>query len=236
MELINSIIHFAGFPSIKPWNALKGINNGNFEFVKGATGKYDTPQTNNEIEKYVRIWWEYAQHIPAKNYGELVARSIALNADKHLQAERKYNFLKQVTPGYANIAPLGKARQSSISQWSQGVDEANCALTGKLKAGEDHAFHTNFEPLAWWMVDLQDYYKLRMVKLINRDSYRERYTAEKLQILFSQDGVNWVDFGHPVVSPNGDAYILELPGLLFKFVKVQVRNQALHFKQVCIYI
>lgn len=150
--------------------------------------------------------------------------------------ESKEYHTGQLVSGYANIAPLGKARQSSISIWSQGNDEAKCALTGKLKENEDHAFHTNFEPLAWWMVDLQDYYKIRMVKLINRDTYRERYTAEKLEILFSLDSKSWSDWGHPQLVENGDAYVLKIDGYLYRFVKVQIHHMALHFKQICIYI
>lgn len=235
-ELELSIIHFTAFPSVKPWHSLKAILECKLEFTQAATGKYASCQTNDEINKYVGIWWDYAKCIPTENYGELVAQSIKLNCDKSLHAERRFNHLKDVFAGYANIAPLGKATQSSISQWSQGHDEANCALIGKLKDGCDHAIHTKFDKLAWWKVDLQASYKIKLVKLFNRDHFRERYTAEKIEIMFSLDEKNWVDFGHPHEADNGATYVLEVPCQLFKFVKIQVHNMALHFKRIGIYI
>lgn len=235
-NLLNSIVHFTALPSIKPWNALEAIDNGKLRFVKVCSDSSNEPDVSACLDKYISEWWFYAQHIPALNYGELVAHSISLNAAKELAEERRNNHLKDCTPGFANIAPLAKACQSSISEWSQGEYDADYVLYGKLKNGADYACHTKHDEISWWMADLKDYYKIKRVKLFKRDRFRERYSPSVIEILFSLNSKDWFDWGFAIDSIAEEAYILDMPGLLVRYIKVQVRNQPIHFKRIGIYI
>lgn len=145
-----------------------------------------------------------------------------------------------------NIALGCPAQQSSLSQWSIGED-AGRAVSGRYADGS-FAFHTDFEPNPWWMVDLRDVTSLDAIVIYNRtDACPER--SSTLQVYASEDARNWTllydHAGRPAfggITTTGSS-VAGLPPLCVictgssaRYVKIQlVARTALHLDQIEIY-
>ncbi|MDR1614142.1 MAG: discoidin domain-containing protein [Campylobacteraceae bacterium] len=90
------------------------------------------------------------------------------------------NFVKSLCEleNLIDIAPLGKATQSSTSQWSK-PDDAKRAVTDM--GGVNFAFHTDKEQNPWWELTLDKPRPIEYIILHNRkDMFQEK--ARKLKI------------------------------------------------------
>lgn len=138
-----------------------------------------------------------------------------------------------------NIALNKPARQSSISQWSTGPNDASGGNDGKKSDGVGWGFHTDKEDNPWWQVDLEKQYWIGEIRLYNRRDLPER--ARTIQVLLSKDGLNW----KTVYSHNGTGWGADGKPLLvypktgpegFRYVRVQLKeNEFLHLDEVEVY-
>lgn len=103
-DKVNSIIHFAASPSIKPWDTLIGIDkNGNLQFCSNM---------NKHQLKHTQTWWEYAQHIPPKNFAELIwgAVSKPISATMDLVRIQTLKLLGELTKKNVNLKMPARVR------------------------------------------------------------------------------------------------------------------------------
>ena len=110
----------------------------------------------------------------------------------------------------ANLALKKPSSQSSISQWSAGVDiqtDAAFANDGVLdRPDREYGNHTAEERNPWWQVDLGEPFVLSAVRVHNRRTHAER--LRRFTILTSLDSEHWDSVyrkGDPsIFGPLGD--------------------------------
>ncbi|MDR3177343.1 MAG: hypothetical protein LBT96_00010 [Campylobacteraceae bacterium] len=84
-----------------------------------------------------------------------------------------------------DIAPLGKATQSSLSQWSKPND-AQRAVTDV--GNVTFAFHTNKEQNPWWILTFDKPKHIEYIILHNRrDAYQERSQRLTIELYDSKE-------------------------------------------------
>uniref|UniRef100_UPI0021BE4854 galactose-binding domain-containing protein n=1 Tax=Frankia tisae TaxID=2950104 RepID=UPI0021BE4854 len=86
-----------------------------------------------------------------------------------------------------DIAPRGKATQSSLSQWS--LPDGAQALVQPLH--QDFLIHTEFELNPWWQIDLRNIFPLNRIIIGNRREVTYQERACHLRVEASVDGHNW---------------------------------------------
>ena len=141
-----------------------------------------------------------------------------------------------------NIARGKPATQSSISQWSRSQTpsgDAGHAVSGKFSG--DYAFHTDFDEMPWWCVDLEWSAPVREICIYNRMSQRHR--ARSITITTSRDLLSWttvyqhehdLDFGG--VDGNPLSIKFADPREI-RFIRIHlIGQQLLHLEQVEIYV
>jgi hypothetical protein len=135
-----------------------------------------------------------------------------------------------------NLAKNRPARQSSTSEWSNPND-AQGAVDG-VKNGS-YGFHTESETNPWWQVDLGENVDLAEIRIFNRlDCCSER--ARTIQILLSNDGVNWTtaysNKGTVFGGTDGNPLSVSLQGYSARFIRLQLNEtNYLHLDEVEIY-
>ena len=146
---------------------------------------------------------------------------------------------QQANEELINVALGQKASQSSYSKYSK-PDDPSRAVNG-VKNGK-FSFCTEIEDKPWWMVDLGDSYKIRSIKIFNReDCASER--AKGLTVQLSSDSQEWKTiaeinylFGGYI---SGSPLVLEFPRKYqptTRFVKLQLLGKNyLHLDEVEIF-
>ena len=86
-----------------------------------------------------------------------------------------------------DIAPKGKATQSSLSKWSK-KDDAQRAV---LNVESDFAFHTDLEDKPWWQVELDSVYPIEYILIHNRKRTQFQNKSKFLKVEISLDNKNW---------------------------------------------
>ena len=110
-----------------------------------------------------------------------------------LWVERMAGFFQGFTQrlmeaeGLVDIAPHGRASQSSTSRWSR-EDDAQRAVMGLDK---DFAFHTAHEADPWWRLDFEAVQLPDLIVVSNRRGARFQDRAATLRIEASENGQNW---------------------------------------------
>jgi hypothetical protein len=70
--------------------------------------------------------------------------------------------------GGVNFARSSQPTQSSVSPWSKGKtveEDAQGAISGVISGAD--GFHTNHEPMPWWMTDLGETRRINEVRVFN---------------------------------------------------------------------
>jgi hypothetical protein len=139
----------------------------------------------------------------------------------------------QSPAGGVNIAPLGKASQSSLSKWSTGPDDAGGAICG-FKDGT-FGFHTNLQKDPWWRLEFAELMQFDEIVVYNRLNARER--CANLLMSISEDGVTWrVLYRHPGIPFGGilgDPLRVECHGTSARFIELRALAETyLHLDQV----
>lgn len=119
--------------------------------------------------------------------------------------------------GYADIAPQGSARQSSLSEWSLPA--------GAQALIQDHrngfTIHTEHQDDPWWELDLLEVLPIQQIVICNRSDLRFQARASTLRVEVSRDGRDWTllhaGLSHFGDGRKGEPMRLELAG------KVSVR-------------
>jgi hypothetical protein len=135
-----------------------------------------------------------------------------------------------------NIAPTGKAHQSSVHYGSEPT--AGRAIDG-AKDGR-WSFHTNYEERPWWSIDLGKRRSFDEIIVYNRLDIVCKPRAGWLQVLVSDDGEKWtVLYAHDGTPFGGiDGYPLRIkaPRTRTRYVKLELsRPGFLHLDEVEIY-
>lgn len=136
-----------------------------------------------------------------------------------------------------DVAPLGKAAQSSLSPWSHPDDPQRAVSGAGMESG--FAFHTDLDPAPWWEIDLKEFRQVREIAVWNRDGLQER--SLPLAISTSMDGVEWrrlATANYPFGSMReGFPFRLEFAKpILSRFVRLQVTQPSyMHLGQVSVY-
>jgi len=139
----------------------------------------------------------------------------------------------------SNIALNKPARQSSLSQWSTGPNDAQGGNDGKKSGEVQYGFHTNGEQNPWWQVDLEKNYWLGDIRIYNRRDFPWR--VKTLQVLVSKDGMNWTRvYTHDGTTFGADGKPLVVypkTGMEgYRYVRVQLNeNEQLHLEEVEVY-
>lgn len=137
---VNSIIHFAGVPNTKPWHALCGIDaNGKPELIRGL---------NKFQIKHIREWWDYAQHIPPKNYAELLGETIAkpISANRDLVRIQTLKLLNEMTKKNVKLKREERVRQDWKFLQYPVSEETRLHFEYSLsQIGLQIAFHIEYE-------------------------------------------------------------------------------------------
>lgn len=130
-----------------------------------------------------------------------------------------------------NIAPQAYAFQSSLSRWSSSIDEANNALVGKEHNG--YAFHTDMDECAWWICDLKQKFPVSMIKIYLRNGFEERNRL--LNVSISNNLLDWKEL-NIVSQVDGDIIEASLSQEICRFVRIYVKNNYLHLRQVEVFV
>ncbi len=93
-----------------------------------------------------------------------------------------------MTVDLVNVAPFGKASQSSLSPLSHPEGAQALVMPGD----QDFAIHTDVEDGPWWRLDLPWPVPLVRITIANRSDRSYRSRARRLCVEISQDGVEWV--------------------------------------------
>lgn len=100
------------------------------------------------------------------------------------------NFVEELceSEGLIDVARLGKASQSSLSQWSKDND-AQRAISGE--AYEDYAFHTGKEKNAWWQVSFESEVDPYYIIVSNRrkEDFIEKAASIKISFINEDDEI-----------------------------------------------
>lgn len=135
-----------------------------------------------------------------------------------------------------NLALNRPAQQSSTSEWSKPNDSQG-AVDG-VKNGS-FGFHTNQEKNPWWQVDLGEVKQLTEIRIFNRLDYNPE-RARTIQVLLSNDGVNWTrvfaNDGSIFGGADGKRLNVPLTGKFARFVRLQLyETNYFHLDEVEIY-
>jgi hypothetical protein len=134
-----------------------------------------------------------------------------------------------------NLALKKTATQSSVYPPIPLKPEG--AIDGEKTGG--FGFHTDLEPNPWWQVDLGAVKNLTEIRIFNRlDCCSER--ARTIQVLLSNDGVNWTrvfaNDGSVFGGRDGKFLRVSLKGQSARFVRLQLNEtNYLHLDEVEIY-
>ncbi|MBK3401011.1 MULTISPECIES: glycosyltransferase family 2 protein [Methylobacterium] len=148
-------------------------------------------------------------------------------------------------PRGVDISSRGIATQSSLSQWSRDkssvVADASGALHGEPSGG--YSFHTDLEENPWWLLDLNDKYKVLEIRIFNRvDDLSAAARARALEVEISTNGKNYsiiyqAEQNHIIGGVDG--YPLRLlfeGGENIRFIRINLREKnVLHLDKVKIY-
>ncbi len=142
-------------------------------------------------------------------------------------------------PPFANIALGRPARQSSLSEWSTGPDDAQGAVSGNFTGS--YQFHTNFEFSPWWEVDLPGRFVIRQIGIYNRMEFSSRRPVRlQIECWIPETGFRTVyrmDAPRAVGGVDGNPFIW-LPAQMTRAERVRITalgNCALHLDQVEIF-
>lgn len=128
-----------------------------------------------------------------------------------------------------NIAALGIATSSSISQYSYSIDEAQNALTGFCPDG--YAFHTLNEQNPWWSVDMRKIYPLTCIIMHLRIYYE--YDPEELAIFTSTDSFKWEKIEQPIQKLDDATLKVDLNYKHIRFIRISLLKKAsFYFRQI----
>lgn len=140
-----------------------------------------------------------------------------------------------------NIARGKPATQSSISvasRWHSVQGDAGGAVNGLVTG--TYGFHTGFDSPPWWMVDLEQVYRLSAVWIFNRLDAAS--TLQHLRLFISADGRDWtLCLDHRSSGMIGGAWGVPLKigfdgTATTRFVRVELGNQGyLHLDQVKVF-
>lgn len=137
-----------------------------------------------------------------------------------------------------DVAPLGKASQSSLSQWSL-PSGAQALVEGHDR---DFTLHTDIEDRPWWTLDLLRPMPLQRIVIANRSNRHFRAKASRLVVETSLDGQAW-EMIHAGISHFGDDISdppmqLELDGqLMARYVRLSLpERQYLHLRSVKVFV
>lgn len=140
--------------------------------------------------------------------------------------------------GYADVAPSGSARQSSLSPLS---------LPGGAQAlVQDHrngfTIHTEHQDNPWWELDLHDVLPIQQIVICNRADQRFQDRASTLRVEVSQDGGDWTllhaGLSHFGDGLKGEPMRLELAGRLeARYLRLSLPGPGiLHLRRVQILV
>ncbi|MDR2789430.1 MAG: hypothetical protein LBB59_00405 [Campylobacteraceae bacterium] len=99
------------------------------------------------------------------------------------------NIVKNLceTENLTDIAPLGKASQSSLSKWSK-PDDAQRAVMDMGGGGVNFAFHTDKEQNPWWELTLSEPRFVEYIILHNRkDMCKEKARKLKIEVFYGNE-------------------------------------------------
>ena len=140
-----------------------------------------------------------------------------------------------------NVARGKPATQSSISfasRWPSIRGDAAGAVNGLVTG--TYGFHTGFDNPPWWMVDLEDLYRLSALWIFNR--LDAPTTLQHLKLFTSANGRDWaLALDHRSSGAIGGAWgiplMIEFDGsTLARFVQIALGNQSfLHLDQVKVF-
>jgi len=89
--------------------------------------------------------------------------------------------------GLVNIAPHGRASQSSTSKWSRQHD----AQRAVMDVDTEFAFHTDVEDEPWWHLEFDGLQHPEYIIISNRHRPEFQDLAETLRVEVSEDGTTW---------------------------------------------
>lgn len=90
--------------------------------------------------------------------------------------------------GLIDVAPRGKATQSSLSRWSR-EDDAQRAVSPLGR--EDFAFHTDKTSSAWWQLDFEAVHFPELICIENRRRSQFWSAVSEIRVKVSTDGEIW---------------------------------------------
>ncbi|WP_104719227.1 discoidin domain-containing protein [Helicobacter pullorum] len=132
------------------------------------------------------------------------------------------------------LAKGKKAFQSSISKWSK-FDDPQRPIDDSLNI-DDYAFHTGKEKDPWWMVDLEDEYRIECIKIKNRKNCQE--ILKPIKIFYSLDKIEWCYIDQNLYEwHNLDEVLIPLNSFIkARYIKVVLEGIGyLHFKKIEIF-
>ena len=140
-----------------------------------------------------------------------------------------------------NIAPNARCKQSSLSRWSRGTDEAQRSVIGP--ATGSYSFHTDEEINPWIQLDFESSQEIKEIVVYNRivDGPEIASRADSLKVLLSADGKDWITAYESSSLFGGiDGYPLRIKvsGGSSKHIRFQLNDnipKALHLDLIEVY-
>lgn len=139
--------------------------------------------------------------------------------------------------GLTDLAPLGTASQSSVSEWSSTNDAQRAVSNLQIK---DFAFHTEREDAPWWEVEFNLPINAQAIVVLNRKRAEFRSVARSIKVeildkgepLLLHEGA--VDFG---CEDDGIPLVLPLPeDAIFRKLRISLKERGyLHLSGVHIF-
>lgn len=137
--------------------------------------------------------------------------------------------------GLSDIAPKGKARQSSISKWSRDDDAQRAVSSDSYK---DFAFHTDHEETPWWELAFDTPQSAKILLVSNRRRTLFQDLARSIRVEISPNGKDWntIHEGDVAFGAEGEGVPLILPldpNTAFKLLRISLgEGGALHLSKV----
>ncbi len=141
----------------------------------------------------------------------------------------------RLTPDLVDIAPRGKATQSSVSRWST-LAGAQAAVTGDFS--RDFTIHTDVTTeLPWWSLDLGSWYPVDAIVVRNRKDPKYWSLAKTLRIEASEDGDTWTILHRGLTyfgADDANALTIPLAGQLpMRYLRISLEEKKyLHLNRV----
>ena len=129
---------------------------------------------------------------PLDQFADLLLDAFARAGDHagHAAVLDRMRLAGVPVPRHADLALLKPATVSSTGRWSRTADNRlEAAGANGIVAHEDHAFHTDEELDAWWMVDLGEDCLVEEIRIVNRRQFAGRF--RDFAVEGSRDGVAW---------------------------------------------